>query len=893
MFRFRRISPLPFLLLALATAAPATADPGDPVRTWVPNGPVRAVALSGSTAYVGGEFDKVAPYTGASTAVDPSTAEPPGEWPEVAGIVTAAVSDGAGGWYIGGSFNEVGGVARENLAHVLADGSLDQAWRPAANDQVNALLVRGGSVVVGGSFTTVNGAQRRGLAEVDATSGEVSSMSLDLEGPRVKVSALVSQQVFGVPTLYVAGRFDKAGGAARSNLAAFSLATRTVTAFDPNVDGEVYALALSQGLIFAGGEFRHVNGNVERDSLAQFVPVDGGVTPWNARLSSSGRVEVHDLDVDGTSVYAVGSFGKVRANLPQDVLRSNAAALDLTTANPTAWNPRPGDVALQVEVVGQTAYLGGGFETLGQGTVKRNNAAAVDKASGSALAWNPDPHGYVAAIGADSDEVVIGGSFHTAGGVGRRNLAAIDLRSGEPTAFDPRVGGPVHALALDGDGAVWAGGTFVSVNDNVPRSALAELDPVTGQAGPFSQPIDGAVRALAVDGSTVYAGGDFTKVDTAVRRHAAAFRDVPGTTGALLTFDPGADKRVSALALAHGRVYLGGEFTKLGGGATERRHLAAVEPATGSVTGFDPSPDKPVRALLPSDGSVIAGGEFATAGGAQRRGVAMLDAESGAAGSWDAGLDGSVHALASDGLQIFAGGRFGSAGGSPRGNVAALDRGTGAAAAWSPRLVETFHVPVQALGASPGGSLVAGGTFVAQGSTVPTAQVAAFRLPPVPGSGDGGPGTPGGPGGEGQPGGGADTPATADTQAPAVSRFAATPRRFRVAARATPRVARRARRGTRLRFGLSEPATVKITIERARKAKCRTRGLKAKRCVRFTRATTMTRRALPQGTNTIAFSGRVGRRALAAGSYRATIVATDAASNRSRPRSAKFTVVRR
>ena len=47
-----------------------------------------------------------------------------------------------------------------------------------------------------------------------------------------------------------------------------------------------------------------------------------------------------------------------------------------------------------------------------------------------------------------------------------------------------------------------------------------------------------------------------------------------------------------------------------------------------------------------------------------------------------------------------------------------------------------------------------------------------------------------------------------------------------------------------------------------------------------------------QGQNSVRFTGRIGRRALRAGRYRAVIRATDAAGNRSAPSLTRFRIVR-
>lgn len=165
------------------------------------------------------------------------------------------------------------------------------------------------------------------------------------------------------------------------------------------------------------------------------------------------------------------------------------------------------------------------------------------------------------------------------------------------------------------------------------------------------------------------------------------------------------------------------------------------------------------------------------------------------------------------------------------------------------------------------------------------------------------PGAGGGGGGGGDGGGGA-----ADGTAPTVSGLSASHKRFAVAADPTAVVAARRRggrgrrtpKGTTFRFFLSERATAVIAIDRlapGRKAGGRCRrpsraNRRGRRCVRAVRAGTLTRRNLPAGRAAVAFSGRIGRRRLGRGPYRATVVAADAAGNASRPASARFAIVR-
>jgi hypothetical protein len=122
---------------------------------------------------------------------------------------------------------------------------------------------------------------------------------------------------------------------------------------------------------------------------------------------------------------------------------------------------------------------------------------------------------------------------------------------------------------------------------------------------------------------------------------------------------------------------------------------------------------------------------------------------------------------------------------------------------------------------------------------------------------------------------------TGDTLAPVVRGFSATRTVFTVARASTP-LAARASGGTRLRYILSERARVTVAIKRA---------VRRGGHVRLRTVGSLTRDGA-QGANTIGFSGRIGRRALRPGRYRAVIRAIDAAGNRSQARTVRLRVKR-
>lgn len=140
----------------------------------------------------------------------------------------------------------------------------------------------------------------------------------------------------------------------------------------------------------------------------------------------------------------------------------------------------------------------------------------------------------------------------------------------------------------------------------------------------------------------------------------------------------------------------------------------------------------------------------------------------------------------------------------------------------------------------------------------------------------------------------ADTIAPRFTGAPSF-----TPARFRALGRGKATASGHAApSGSMLRFSLSEPAAVAVTV--AREVPGRRLGKRcvapgkakpgARRCPRFVRDGELGLKGAAGG-NRVAFSGRLGGRALVPGSYRATLLARDGAGNTSTPSFAGFAIV--
>ena len=186
----------------------------------------------------------------------------------------------------------------------------------------------------------------------------------------------------------------------------------------------------------------------------------------------------------------------------------------------------------------------------------------------------------------------------------------------------------VWSIAATG-GNVYVGGQFTSVRPpgvalggtgQVAQAYLAEFSGSTGNlVTSFAPTLNGLVHAVAVspNGSTLYVGGSFTTVNGLTREHLAAFSTA---TGALIsTWDPTTNNEVLGLTVSPdgSTLYVGGDFTKID---AQARSYAGAVPTSGSgttPTAWAPVLDNSVTsiAVAPDNSQVVLGGYFTTIDG--------------------------------------------------------------------------------------------------------------------------------------------------------------------------------------------------------------------------------------------------------------------------------------
>jgi hypothetical protein len=651
---------------APVSAANGTANAATPVVSG--NQPSVNAAISDGSGgfYIGGSFSHVGgvarhdiAHILADGSVDPSFN--PNASGGIQNEVDALALSGST-LYVGGLFNSIGGLTRHNIAALDTSSGNATSWNPNADRIVLTLCVSGSTVYAGGDFTTIGGQTRNHIAALDANTDTNNATNWDPNADTgVRVLAVSGS------TVYAGGDFHSIGGQPRTRIAALNanIDTNNATNWDPNANGPVLALAVSGSTVYAGGFFTTIGGTARNYIAALNANTNtNNATGWNPNPNNL----VHALAVSGSTVYAGGEFSSIAGQT-----RNRAATLDATSGNATGFDPNAGGGDTGVHALapsGSTVYVGGSFSIIND--VARNNLAAIDATTGQPTSWNPDANAPVDALAASGSTVYASGLFNTVGGQTRNQIAALDPTTGAPTSWDPEADGEVDALALSGS-TLYVGGGFTTIGA-AARNNIAALDTSSGNATSFNPNADGCVCALAVAGSTVYAGGSFTTAGGQPRNNIAALNASTGSATSwnpdALTLGDGPTPAVYALAVSGSTVYAGGLFNSIGG--QTHNNIAALDASSGSATSWNPNADGEVDALAVSGSTVYAGGLFSTIGGANRNNIAALDGSSGSATSFDPGSSGEVFALALAPSALYAGGSFASMDSGPSSNFAAF-----------------------------------------------------------------------------------------------------------------------------------------------------------------------------------------------------------------------------
>ena len=219
------------------------------------------------------------------------------------------------------------------------------------NGPVYSVVREGGTIYIGGHFTQVGPATGGGVRRsMPRAAGYRASF------PKVagNVLAVTSD---GAGGWFIGGAFTHVGGLLRSNLAHVA-ADLSVSAWSPNPNSRVHALAVSGSTVYVGGEFTAIGGQ-GRQFIAAIDAATGAATAWNPTL----RLRLRRLRAGGERLD--GLRGRTLLQHRRAAAQQHRRARCRDRARPRPGTRTPTALSIALAVSGSTVYAGGDFTSIG------------------------------------------------------------------------------------------------------------------------------------------------------------------------------------------------------------------------------------------------------------------------------------------------------------------------------------------------------------------------------------------------------------------------------------------------------------------------------------------------------------------------------------------------
>ncbi|MBI5773090.1 MAG: hypothetical protein HZA89_05015 [Verrucomicrobia bacterium] len=486
----------------------------------------------------------------------------------------------------GGNYTNIATNARVRIAALDAATALvNPGWSPAFDNVIRATVVEGTNLYVVGSFNTVTNALNDTNVANIFTRRRVVKISSDVDLPgavdagwRADVGdTALTLASDNSGALAIGGAFNYINPILRNRLAAMNLATKEILPWDPNMNNNVYALAIgSRGgsnVLYAGGVFTAANNtNTPKFRLAA-LNTNAYELNTNklvvAGFRNGADNGVRALAIGPAGLYVGGEFTAITNGDGGTILRRGFAAV-----NPSNGTVNPAFVAntfsavttnvLAINYDGTSLFIGGAFTSVSnvaQGNVLRSRLASLDPVNGG-VSTNFGSFN----IQNTNTGVITSVSTNDLNGA----IAAVNVLLRVDTNL--YVGGEftnmVNTVFTFTNGIPGVPDSTNFVTNALVRRAIA-LDPLTGATNDWAPRPGSQVFALAYSGTNVYLGGTFTAVTngntaTTITRQRLAESSATQSGGNFTGWDPALDNSALAFLQTPGRLYVAGLFNASG-----------------------------------------------------------------------------------------------------------------------------------------------------------------------------------------------------------------------------------------------------------------------------------------------------------------------------------------
>lgn len=524
------------------------------------NQQVYSLCKIGNDLFIGGSFENVSfPVTRGLLKVDLTTGFEQGRKTDFTSPFATiyVLKETEGNLLLGGVMGKYGGYARTNLAAVSPVVGSASEWRPNPDGVVHALLIDGSDLFVGGAFLNISSTSKPYVAKYNTGTLALSSYTTpfsDTWGATITAIAKDGNK------LYVGGNFLDGFHAPRSYLMEIHATTGAIQPFNPVLDNYPLSLQIANNRLFVGGYFSNINSQ-SRVGLAVFES-NGTLSTQTNNFNST----VTTLGITSTKVAIGGPFSQASIRF-----RGNVAAIDLTTGNLLPFNPSANSQVMAIKTAGDYVFIGGNFTDVNS-VANSSYAVRVHKTNGTVLGLNADNH--VNAIETNSDGTIayFGGVFNNFLGGSRSYLAAVNVNAGTLNAINLGANWFVTALKRFNND-LYVGGAFSQLGGQ-NRSGLGAINLGTSSLTTFSSSLTlNNVGALEADANHLY-------VANSGSLHKLLRADATQVGSALQT--QFGFQYIRALALNSSTLFVGGEFTELGG--NNLTALAEVPLGVGQMT---------------------------------------------------------------------------------------------------------------------------------------------------------------------------------------------------------------------------------------------------------------------------------------------------------------------
>jgi fibronectin type 3 domain-containing protein len=416
-------------------------------------------------------------------------------------------------------------IAAQPAANAVTTGSLGAS--PASSWQANATVWKmayaNGDIWMVGDFTNLrppgaaagtNTQPANYFAALNASTGAPDTNINDTHTFTGQSSGLpLSNGIVAASpdgkTIYVGGAFNAVDGVTRHHIAAFSATTGALLPWNPNVSGQVSAIATSGNTVYVGGTFGNVGNVATGPNLAAIDATTGKKVSWGSGVQPSTDANVDALAVtaDGSQVVAGGYFDMVDGltQSSDGTTRYNKAVIigGIGSAEAGTLEPMTAD---NVVPIGTAQHNTGCYSNVKDIVVSGSAAYFANEGTGGGCldgTWAANlPDGSLKwlnqCLGATQIVEVVGNYLY-------KGSHAHDCQkkntNGDPDNFPQVPTGQARHL----------------LSENLSNGFLGPWYPFT-DAGPNLGP-----RAMATDGTQLYVGGDFTQVNHKGQQGIARF----------------------------------------------------------------------------------------------------------------------------------------------------------------------------------------------------------------------------------------------------------------------------------------------------------------------------------------------------------------------------------